>query len=161
MQEFKSLCVDENDVPFEYDGSNISMYMYFFKEKPNLYFGFRQLWGVVSAKVLDGTEVLKAIESVKRVRRSWNWISSFEGEIKVNCGKLNDRCIKSHNLKNYTPKYHNIIKGSKIPHQYVYRSGQGRDDACQYSFRLSSFHGSAASSLLNEMPYSLMAYLLK
>ncbi|KAK1354008.1 hypothetical protein POM88_047264 [Heracleum sosnowskyi] len=126
------------------------------------YVGYSKNFGVVFAKVVDGIDVLKVMDRMKGVERKV-MRRIVVPEINVVCGQFNnDQCIKNHTLKNYGPKYHNIVT-KKIPHQYVYRSGNEREDECRYSFRFnrlwSTFH--AALSIVDKMPFHFMASLFR
>lgn len=80
--------------------------------------------GVVFGKILHGMDVLKAIESVDD-----DLGGTTKPVIIVDCGQFyHAKCLNYHNSKNYGPKYQNFIKGSKIIHKYVYRSGNKRSD---------------------------------
>lgn len=110
--------------PFEkefYVGRHTGPGNLFFTEGSKCFqISLRKTYRTVFGKVVDGIDVLEAIDSVA---------SNFTKPVViVNCGQINDNCIMNyHNLKNYGPKYHNLIKGSKTSHKYVCRSCKGSD----------------------------------
>lgn len=87
----------------------------------DFYFSFPKTVGIVFGEILDGLEVLKAIESVGCYRNRGETVKPV---IIVNCGQLDEKCMKHRNLKNYGSKYQNMIKGSKVAHKYLYTSGK-------------------------------------
>ncbi|KAK1354308.1 hypothetical protein POM88_047564 [Heracleum sosnowskyi] len=161
--KFWALCDGEDGRPENYylHGDD---YLSFFEAGPNFYISFSETWGVVSGKVLDGLDVLNTLEGVTKIHQydQGNENIASEPIINVNCGQLNDQCLNYQKIKNYGPKYHNMIKGSKIPHRYVYRSpGKGRDEKFSFFYNLEYDNSSSRMlDLLNELPsYAFLAFI--
>ncbi|WOG95872.1 hypothetical protein DCAR_0415201 [Daucus carota subsp. sativus] len=158
VEKFWALYDGQNGGPWARytDYSSTIRDVYFFEAGPNFYLRLSKTWGVVSGKVLDGVDVVKALESVRVIyrygRKGMVLRTTIEPVIRVTCGQLSDQSLKYHNLKNYGPRYHNLIKGSNVPHEYVYRSGQGKDHKRRSVFGLSCRYSSlGVVDLLNRM----------
>ncbi|KAL8130825.1 hypothetical protein AgCh_006946 [Apium graveolens] len=95
-------------------------YLFFREEGTRLFsISLQETWHVVFGKIVDGMDVFRAIDSVNYAMERVKYSERTNPVTIVNCGQLNNKSIKHHNLKNYGPKYHNMRRVLKY-HMNMY-----------------------------------------